>query len=81
MWDFINPWGALRKARTEILHLTQLATYATDAKIKAEGEANNMSARSLAKTLEIGKLKKLIAKGHFRNPATGRLGKRGETFE
>lgn len=37
--------------------------------------------RSLQRQLEIQRLERLIANGHFRNPKTGRIGRRGETFE
>lgn len=59
MMDIINPWGALRRAKTKINHQQDII-------------------EDLCDELDIAE--ELIAQGHFRNPETGRIGPKGETF-
>ena len=89
--DIINPWGALAAARKDIAKHAEDAAYyerelslshkairdvhhsaATDEKAHAL-KAHNLKA-------EIKRLEKIIAGGHYRNPKTGRLGRKGEMF-
>ncbi len=93
--DFINPWGALRRARVAIADLRIEAVSAhgelreaqervalLEKKLSAAlDRADSLSLTALARSNENQRLNKLIARGHFRNPKTGRIGKRGETFE
>jgi hypothetical protein len=74
MMDIINPWGALRRAKAKI------------AKLEADIEcANNRFENNRVWELMLGRrvkeLEALIAEGHFRNPKTGRLGRKGEVFD
>lgn len=93
--DFINPWGALRRARVAIADLRIEAVSAHGELREAQervalleqklsgtlDRADNLSLTALGRSHEIQRLKAIIARGHFRNPETGRIGKRGETFE
>lgn len=83
-WDIINPWGALRRERE--------TAWAEHARIYSDWVAckelrkldskhlDTALAKGLRQSIEIKQLRAKIATGHFRNPKTGRLGKRGETF-
>lgn len=72
--DIINPWGALRRARqTEVVLNKNLA-----AALDCYHAQRNISHDLAAEVLE---LEQKLQQAHFRNPKTGRLGKRGETFE
>ena len=89
--DIINPWGALKTARGYADYYRREADYyerelslshkairdvhhsaATDAK------AHALKVKNLRD--EIKRLEKIIAGGHYRNPETGRLGRKGEMF-
>lgn len=74
MLDIINPWGALRRAKARIADLEEDATIWRD-------ELDGMNILHQWNTSKIKRLTALIAEGHFRNPKTGRLGRKGETFD
>ena len=82
--DIINPWGALRAARKAIDGYERaLATAASVASETARmlDLDSRVSTRKIQKLEdEIKRLEKIIADGHYRNPETGRLGRRGEVF-
>lgn len=83
--DLINPWGALRAARQEAEQY-RLA-YSSAASANAEATRmldldSRVSTRKIHKLeAEIKRLEKIIAGGHYRNPHTGRLGRKGERFD
>lgn len=93
--DFINPWGALRKSQREAARLIdELSRSHADLREAQErgvllekklAEALNRgdqhSLTALGRSHELQRLQKLMASAHFRNPKTGRLGKRGQVFE
>ena len=93
--DFINPWGALRRERQIIADLiddgirwrgelreAQERTILLEKKLSsALDRADSLSLTALARSNELQRAQKLLARGHFRNPKNGRIGKRGETFE
>lgn len=76
-----NPWKAAREAQQEIARLRNL--------LAERDEENNQRHREIAEVrlrvkmaeaaLDIQRAE--LAKGHFRNPATGRLGRKGERFK
>ena len=80
-----NPWGALRQARQELAEaqfknelganelLNEIARRDTDRK--------EFELRSRLLKSEIDRLTDLLKKAHFRNPKTGRIGKKGERFK
>ena len=88
IWDIINPWGALRRARRRIdncerafvdrdAHLVLL-----DKKLaEAIDESDKLATKLLRCRVDNNRLNRLLASAHFRNPKTGRLGKKGETFQ
>ena len=67
MLDIINPWGALRRAKAVIKHQADHIEDLYEELDVAEERLTNIKA--------------LIVEGHFRNPKTGRLGRKGETFD
>lgn len=85
--DILNPWGALRRARADLLEargdlakervaVERLAQKLTD----ANNRADNHSLTALARANELARMEKLLKEAHFRNPKTGRLGHKGERF-
>lgn len=83
--DIINPWGALKQARREFGHMKG----ALDSTMGAyqnliETELVNENAHKLQVKIlraEIRRLEAVIATGHYRNPQTGRIGRKGERFD
>jgi hypothetical protein len=74
MMDIINPWGALRRARRLVAELLVDIEHLDNEHAGGliwEQELNNRLKRAEA----------LIAEGHFRNPKTGRLGRKGVTYK
>jgi hypothetical protein len=82
--DTINPWGALKRARTAIADYESERALSRKALREAlHREAIDEKARALKEhnlKAEIKRLEKIIAGGHYRNPETGRLGRKGELF-
>lgn len=82
--DIINPWGALKRARVAIAdYEAERSGYFTSQRDARALAAVNEKAQALAVhnlKAEIKRLEKIIADGHYRNPETGRLGRRGEVF-
>lgn len=82
--DIINPWGALRAARKAINGYERALGTAASAAVEVEYACrldSRVSTRKIQKLEdEIKRLEKIIADGHYRNPETGRLGRRGEVF-
>ena len=89
--DIINPWGALRAARKDVaareadvayyereLSMSHKAIRDMHHSAAADEKAHALKTHNLK--AEIKRLEKIIAEGHYRNPETGRLGRRGEVF-
>ena len=86
--DIIWPWAALRRERSrlcrarETLRELELRVDAYEYKLgEIDGNLREKELRLLLAENEIAKLRKKIATGHFRNPETGRIGKKGQTFQ
>lgn len=83
--DIINPWGALKQARSQIAdHKAEEKNFFAHQQTASELAAIDAKARILqVKNLkaEIHRLEQVIVSGHYRNPETGRLGRRGERFD
>lgn len=82
-----NPWKALRAAEQEILRLKNLLALDNDRIDGLQRERDEVRTAErecrLRATLAETRIKQLeaeLAKGHFRNPKTGRLGRKGERF-
>lgn len=74
MMDIINPWGALRRANAYIAEL--------EADIEDLHEECNDYFDGYKEACErLDAANALIAQGHFRNPKTGCIGPKGETFQ
>ena len=67
MMDIINPWGALRRAKTVMERQAQLI--------------DDLYEELDAADVRITNLKAIIAQGHFRNPKTGCIGPKGRVFK
>lgn len=74
MLDIINPWGALRRANKYIEALENEIKH-----WEQESEDGYLEYRDVRMRLDAAEA--LIAKGHFRNPETGRIGPKGKTFQ
>lgn len=82
------PWGQLIDLEREAAEAEQQAEKAK-AEAKRVGRALKEVLGELAAAkrglqlgdFQIAKLEAQIKQGHFRNPKTGRLGRKGETFE
>jgi hypothetical protein len=83
--DIINPWGALKRARAEIADLEgeRSGYFASQRDARAVAAVNEKAHALKVKNLraEIRRLEEVIASGHYRNPETGRLGRKGERFD
>lgn len=83
--DIINPWGALADARRQIRHYELALDSAgnvlrsLDAQQRVDAKAHALKVKNLE--AEIHRLEQVIAGGHYRNPQTGRLGRKGERFD
>lgn len=83
--SIFNPWGELRQVRQQLSEaqfqnelgrnelLTEISRRDTDRK--------EFELRQRILHAEIERLQELVKNGHFRNPKTGRLGRKGERFK
>jgi hypothetical protein len=82
--DIINPWGALRRAREIISDYESerllFETALRHARHRAAMDEKAHALKTHNLKAEIKRLEKIIADGHYRNPKTGRLGRKGEMF-
>lgn len=83
--DIINPWGALKEAHADIEHLENeragYAIYLREVRGRAETDAKAHDLQVKNLRAEIRRLEAVIASGHYRNPQTGRIGRKGERFD
>lgn len=86
--EIINPWGALRRLKAAHAWLREefekeraLAGRAAVMATEARNAADNHSLTAMGRAQEIDRLRDMLKRAHFRNPKTGRLGRRGETFQ
>lgn len=83
--DIINPWGALRRARKDIADYEseRAAFFASQrdlrSRVETDAKAHVLKVRNL--NAAIRRLEEVIASGHYRDPQTGRLGRKGERFD
>lgn len=78
--DIINPWGALREAKwlaaSQKREIEALYVKLGEAETKAsEAATNELIIRVLRSKLE--RLEDTLKQGHFRDPKTGRFGRKG----
>jgi len=75
--NIIWPWTARR-----VLEARRLETdYLHEMNSKLELRLREVELRSRIFKTEIERLEDVIKDGHFRNPKTGRLGRKGERFK
>jgi hypothetical protein len=79
--EIINPWGALREARwlsaSQQREIEALYVKLGEAETKAsEAATNELVIRVLRSKLE--RLEDTLKQAHFRDPKTGRFGRKGE---
>lgn len=81
------PWGALDEyERTIGAQRAQIERQANSVRLLQEEredvlhERNEARLRLINAEIEISRLRRIVGRGHFRNPVTGRVGKVGETF-
>lgn len=72
--DIINPWDALRHAKARIADLEADIEH-----LEEEADEDYLIYKNAAQHLE--RIETLIAEGHFRNPKTGRLGRKGVVYK
>lgn len=67
----LNPWGALRAAEDKLRDM--------EVALRNEGErAERFSLLAIGRAHEIARMQKVMKHCHYRDPDTGRIGKRGE---
>ena len=76
-----NPWKALDAAEQETLRLRSLIAERDEVEMNLRQELAEVRLRAKLAEAHIAKLNKELATGHFRNPKTGRLGRKGERFK
>lgn len=82
IWDIINPWGALRRERRALINcITEYEGCIVRMETHLRRDNGHLTAANDALLDEVYKLKATIAKGHFRNPETGRIGPVGKVYE
>lgn len=83
--DIINPWAALKQARKDIADYEseRVAFFASQRHLRSKAETDTKAHDLQVKNLraEIRRLEAVIANGHYRNPQTGRIGRKGERFD
>lgn len=80
-----NPWKAAKQAQQEAESMRNLAAD-TRAELVAEQQRRQTDRkeydlRSRILKAEIDRLTELTKNAHFRNPKTGRIGRKGERFK
>lgn len=83
--EIINPWGALKEAHADIADYEseRVAFFASQRDLRSRAESDAKAHDLKVKNLkaEIRRLEAVIANGHYRNPKTGRIGRKGERFD
>lgn len=85
--DLIWPWGALAELRGVVaaqrhgiaLRDDELQKLYEDAK-QAHRDLNEARLRLCNAQIEMNRLSSIVARGYFRNPANGNLGRKGQVF-
>lgn len=83
--DILWPWGALHEARAEAAaaivqaHIAEARAEQLRSDLDASYRRNrSLEERNLTLSRGAAHHRYLLANSHFRNPETGRIGKRGE---
>ncbi len=76
-----NPWKAADAAEQEALRLRCIIAERDEVEVNLRQELAEVRLRAKLAEAHVSKLNKELAQGHFRNPKTGRLGRKGERFK
>lgn len=76
-----NPWKAAREAQEEVTRLRNLLAERDAVEDDLRRELGEVRLRAKLAEAHVAKLTKDLTQGHFRNPKTGRLGRKGERFK
>lgn len=78
--NIFNPWAALRKANAKNAELIQFLHEMTDTAKEVFQEKQETALRLKLAQVHIDRLNEQLKEAHFRNPKTGRIGRKGERF-
>ena len=76
-----NPWKLLRQCEAEINRLRNVIAARDAIEDDLRRELGEVRLRAKLAEAHVAKLTKDLTQGHFRNPKTGRLGRKGERFK
>lgn len=80
-----NPWKAAKQAEQEVTRLRDIIAERdeelTQEQHRRQTDRKEFDLRQRILKAEIDRLTSLLKDGHFRNPKTGRLGRKGERFK
>lgn len=83
--SIFNPWGELREVRQELAEArfqNELGRNELHAVLALrETDRKEFELRSRLLKTEVDRLTELLKKAHFRNPKTGRIGRKGQQFK
>jgi hypothetical protein len=77
----LNPWKALREAQAELTKARASADLAQNEARLARTALQEAQLRTKLADAHIINMKKQLDQAHFRNPKTGRIGRKGERFK
>ena len=78
--DIINPWGALRRLHQRYADLCSELRRAELKLSETDREAREARLKASLAKVHISTLEAALKQAHFRNPKTGRMGRKGERF-
>lgn len=76
-----NPWKELRIAEQAIANLREVIAERDEELAQCQRKASELSLRLKIAETSNSLQRQELAQGHFRNPKTGRLGRKGERFK
>ena len=80
-----NPWKTAKQAELEATRLRNLLAERDEELVAEQNyrktDQKEFELRGRILKSEIDRLNDIVSKGHFRNPKTGRLGRKGERFK
>lgn len=76
----LNPWRALRRLNKRYVDLCGELRIAERQIKELDKEAREARLRAAIAKTDITKLEAALKEAHFRNPKTGRIGRKGERF-
>lgn len=76
-----NPWKAADAAEQEALRLRCIIAERDEVEVNLRQELAEVRLRAKLAEAHVAKLTNDLTQVHFRNPKTGRIGKRGQRFK